>query len=89
MLFKLFEDDWASKLSSASLLAEAGEPLTSKSTSASTCSSLTKIEGYFKPLLFKLKLTVVLRTKETSAVYRSKMAFFKRAWQKVKVMSRP
>ena len=33
--------------------------------------------------------TVVLRTKEASAVYRSKMAFFKRAWQKVKVMSRP
>ena len=33
--------------------------------------------------------TVVLRTKETSAVYRSKMAFFKRAWQKVTVMSRP
>ena len=34
-------------------------------------------------------VTVVLRTKEASAVYRSKMAFFKRAWQKVKVMSRP
>ena len=36
-----------------------------------------------------LVFTVVLRTKEASAVYRSKMAFFKRAWQKVKVMSRP
>ena len=33
--------------------------------------------------------TVVLRTNGTSAVYRSKMAFFKRAWQKVKVLSRP
>ena len=33
--------------------------------------------------------TVVLRTNETIAVYRSKVAFFKRAWQKVKVLSRP
>ena len=33
--------------------------------------------------------TVVLRTNETIAVYRSKMAFFNRTWQKVKVLSRP
>ena len=33
--------------------------------------------------------TVVLRTNETIDVYRSKMAFFKGAWQKVTVLSRP
>ena len=32
---------------------------------------------------------VVLRTKEASAAYRSKMALFKKVWQKIKVMSRP
>ena len=31
---------------------------------------------------------VLLRTNETIAVYRSKMAFFQRMWQKVKVLSR-
>ena len=50
----------------------------------------------FGTVLFGLSITprmseytVVIRTKETSVVYRSKMAFFKRAWQKVKVLPRP
>ena len=48
--------------------------------------------GWFIRLLYLFLFevpTVVLRTNGTSAVYRSKMAFFKRAWQKVKVLSRP
>ena len=51
----------------------------------------TKFDRYIciKKYLLAFTYTLVLKTKEASAVYRSKMAFFKRAWQKVKVMSRP
>ena len=53
---------------------------------------LSRLIDHFHSLLsisLPLPDTVVLRTNGTSAIYRSKMAFFKRAWQIVKVLSRP